>query len=174
MLSANVYVDIYRDFLTQETLFCKTLSESKDLVCVTKYNDHGEYDGISIIYKSDITRLRLGGTERNMIERLIARQSHPLKLPHVRVGTLESTIRIVNKMFNHVTLYLERMDSDVCFIGELQSIDQTHVFLREYGSAQQGLDRSQILLPLELITRIEADGKYERDLLFLHKQTDKQ
>lgn len=169
-LNSNSLIEIYRDFLTTESLFCKTMGESMELLCVEKFNNHGEYDGISIIFKSDITRIRIGGVEKKSLSRLIAKQNQPKKHTKIQFRTVKSAIQTVNASFKHITLFLEKMDADVCFIGELQAIDQTSVLLLEYGSTCHGLDRSQILLPLGQITRVEADGKYEKDLLFLHKK----
>ncbi len=59
------YIDIYRDNQSDETIFGKILTGTDTFLCVAEINDDGFYNGIRIIKKEHITRLRWGGNERS-------------------------------------------------------------------------------------------------------------
>ena len=77
-------------------------------------------------------------------------------------------IQSIQKSCGHVTLHTERMDSEICFIGEIEEIDESAVIIKEYGSIS-GRDSAKIMVPVEEITRIDAGGNYEKGVAFLAK-----
>jgi hypothetical protein len=47
-------------------------------------------------------------------------------------------------------------------------VDDDYLVLNEYGS-KDAMDRSMLVLHMNEVTLVEADGKYERSILFLHR-----
>ena len=167
-LETGRLVDVYRDNHDDETKFCRINQVSEYCVLATLVDEHGEYDGISIFRTDHITRLRWGGTDRDAQTKLAIRNGSLPTLPGIDLSSLPTIIESIQKHYGYVNVATEAMDRDICFIGEVLAIDEEHLLLHEYGT-QKALDRSMIVLAMPDITLVEADGKYERDLLYLHK-----
>ena len=58
------------------------------------------------------------------------------------------------------------MDDDVCFIGEVEEIDDKHLLVHEFGT-KNSRDRHRLLVPIEQISRVDAEAQYEKDIVFL-------
>jgi hypothetical protein len=160
-------VDIYRDHFDEETLFGNINAFSQDYLYMTIYNDEGEYNGVSIIRKNDVTRIRWGGLVRDSIARLVKRTSStPAILP--TEGSLKSILLSLQTRFESVAIYTEEIVPKACFIGQIVEFDDEHLVIHEYGT-KDNLERSHILLGVSEITRIDVDDKYQRNLVFLHQ-----
>ena len=163
------FVDIYRGQLCGDNaIFGKIIDVSDELVAMVTF-DADFYDGISVIRMEDITRLRWGGNDRISQETVIKRNSLNLQIPPIDITSFQIAIECLNKAFNCVTIYTEEIDDDICFIGEIKQLDDDFIQLHEIGSMNR-LDRSYLTLPWRDITRIEADSKYERDLMYVHSK----
>lgn len=163
------FVDIYRGRLCEdETLFGKIINVSNELVAMVTFNADF-YDGISVIRIEDITRLRWGGNDRISQETVIKRNSLNLQIPPIDITSFQIAIDDLNETFDYVTIHTEEIDDDICFIGKVKQSDYDYVQLHEFGT-MDNLDRSFLTLPWRDITRIEADSKYERDLMYVHSK----
>lgn len=87
--------------------------------------------------------------------------------PEVNLATLKDIIESVQKQFGYVTVAAEEINPDEIYIGEVVSVDADHLILNEYGP-KDAMDRSMLVLDMNEITLVDADGKYERTILFLH------
>jgi len=162
----GVLIDIYRDY-HEDSRLGRINAVSEYCVYATCFTDDGEYDGISICRKDHVTRIRWGGTDRESQKRLIERNGPAPAAPALNLATLRDIIESVQKEFHYVTVALETLRPDNIYIGEVVSVDDDYLLLNEYGS-KDALDRSMLVLDLDEVTLVEADGKYERTILFLH------
>jgi hypothetical protein len=164
-------VDVYRDSIG-DPLFGWVAKYSDQFLHLTKYNDFGEYDGGSIIFVEDISRIRWDGIERKSIEKLVELKSEPgAMIPDLDLHDIKSVLTAVQEDLGYVSLYAEHKGPDSYFIGQIQDIYNDFVYLKEFGS-KNSLDRSSLLLKLDDISRVDFDGKYEKDLLRLHSIKD--
>ena len=163
------FVDIYRGRLCEDdAIFGKIIDVSDDFVSMVTF-DADFYDGISVIRIEDITRLRWGGNNRISQETVIQKKTLNLQIPQIDITSFCKALDGLNKAFDCVTIHTEEIDDDICFIGEVNQLDDDHVQLHEFGT-MDNLDRSYLTLPWRDITRIEADSKYERDLMYVHSK----
>ena len=66
--------------------------------------------------------------------------------------------------FGHVSLHVERPGQQMCFIGQVIELDDDFIRMNQYGTLKR-MDRSELLIRVDEITRVEAGGKYERKLI---------
>jgi hypothetical protein len=163
----GLLVNIYRDHYDDSPRFCRVNAVSEYCIYATCFNDDGEYDGVTICRKDHVTRIRWGGTDRESQRRLIERSGSIPAAPEVNLATLKDIIESVQKQFGYVTVAAEAINRDTVYIGEVVSVDADHLILNEYGS-KDAMDRSMLVLDMDEITLVDADGKYEKTILFLH------
>jgi hypothetical protein len=171
LIRKNVVVEVYRDRIAREALVGRLLQYSPTVLVMEKLDDLYRYDGVVAVRPADITRLRLGGTELKMGTNVASpRRRKGAVLPKVALLEISSAITLMNKKFGHVALFVEGIDDDVCFIGEEIAVDDDFVLIREYGTLRS-MDRSELLVRLDEVTRVDADGQYERQLVGLFSKT---
>lgn len=159
-------VDLYRDYLSSESLTGVVTDVSDDFLYLSLFDDSGAANGIAVCYRSDITRLRWGGNERASIATLVSASGAKPVAPKLKLETIESVLRSVRAAFGYVNVLTERMNSDITFIGEIEELDAESLLLQTYGTFSSR-DRSRLLLRLDDITRVDADARYERSVRLL-------
>lgn len=159
-------VDVFRDYLSGDALTGVISHHNEEFLLLSLFDDFGNENGAAIIFASDVTRVRWESNSLNSITQLIERNSSAPFIPVVDIGNLKNLIQSVQNSCGHVTLHTERMDGDVCFIGELEEVDESAVIIKEYGSIS-GRDSARIMVPVDEITRIDAGGNYEKSIAFL-------
>ena len=170
----NDFVDVYRDGIAGGPLFGHVLWVNEVFLAIKCFDDNGIYDGFSIIRKSDISRLRVGGNELKSIKNLILAKHNPslIHIPENDVFLLEKSKNFEEvfnglKKYNFFTIYIEQIDQDISFIGEIKQSDQKIIILNAYGT-KKGLDHSELLLRLEDITRVDIDTTYMNDIYYVN------
>ncbi|MFZ6874974.1 hypothetical protein ACO0LF_23170 [Undibacterium sp. Di27W] len=161
-------IDVYRDDLhSDECLTGVILDYSDDFMLLGLFTDEGMEDGIGILYREDITRVRWGGNELTSIKELISfHQMRPLQAS-INLTLLKDVLVSVQNQFGYVCIHTERMNADVCFIGEIEEMDEHALILNGYGT-KANRDRKHLLIALEKITRIDAGAVYEKSLQRLY------
>lgn len=163
-------INLYRDDLDDEALTGIIADYSDEFVLLSLFTEEGVANGFSLVYGEDITRIRWGGNFLETLDALIKRnQAEPL-VPGIAISSLNEALAATQEQFGHVTLHTERVRKDVCFIGEVEELDQAFLVLHEYGT-RQNRDRTHILLALDLITRIDAEAVYEKNLKYLYSKS---
>ena len=162
-------VDVYRDHLENDSLTGVVADFSDEFVYLSLISENGTANGIAVVYRSDINRLRWGGNARQAIAQLVdAAGTKPTK-PTISLESLESVLRDVSKTFGYVNVLTERVDNSETYIGEISELDSDTLILDTYGTFISR-DRSKLLLNCADITRIDADAPYERSVRFLAKK----
>jgi len=131
------------------------------------FTEEGESNGFSLIYGNDITRIRWGGNFLETLDALISRNQAVPLVPEISINSVYEALTTIQQQFGYVNLHTERVRNDVCFIGEIAEIDEDFLVLHEYGT-RENRDRSRTLLALELISRIDAEATYEKNLKYLY------
>jgi hypothetical protein len=156
-------VEIYRDRLAGEPLRGRLMQFSSFVFVLEKVDQLNRADGLVAARVRDITRLRRGSRELSLEAELVEWPPERLPLPEIALLETSSALTILQKTFGHVAIYIEAIASGVCFIGEAHELDDDFVRVTEFGPLKS-LDRPELLLPVEDITRVEAGGVYERQL----------
>lgn len=164
-------VDFYRERLDRQPLTGWVVDHALGFVYLNRLNEDGEPDGISIIRRDDLTRVRWNGRELESLRRLSDARSHVATSPELELDSIQSVIRSVHEQFGHVGLMIEGVDPAPVYIGTLEGMDEEHVMLDTFGALGR-LDRSRMMFWLEDISRVDAGGKYESGLVYLHQLDD--
>lgn len=154
----NLYTDNYN-----ESYFGYILDFNEEFLVLEKFDGDCFYDGLSIIYRHNITRIRWDGNEIFSMAKLINRSERLVEKIFIDLTDMESILKTVHNEFGHITIHIEDIDKDICFIGQINEMDSEHVVLYEFGT-KQSLDRPSLLIALEDITRVEVGGRYEKQL----------
>lgn len=163
----KIFVDIHRDGLG-DILFGQVIAYSDQFILLRKINDGGEYDGYSVVFNEDISRLQWDGTERKSIEKLVELKGEKTgDMPDIEVDDIKNVLTGIQEEYGYVSLYTEPKGPNACFVGQLVEIFHDSILLHEFGP-KNSLDRSMLLIKSADISRIDFDGKYEKDLLRLH------
>ncbi len=166
-------VNVYREQTEGSSArLCRINAFSDFAVYATNFNDDGEYDGIMIFRKDDVTRLRWGDNELEAQRILIERFKDIPVAPKLDLGNITKIIESVQNNFGYVSISTEEINDEVIYIGEVVSVDEDFLVLNEYGF-KDALDRSMLILRTPEVTRIDADDKYLRTILYLHTKTNK-
>lgn len=166
-------VNIFREHTEGNSArLCRINAVSDFAVYATNYNDDGEYDGIMIFRKDDITRVRWGDNELEAQRILVERFKDNPVAPKLDLSNITKVIESVQNNFGYVSISNEEINDEVIYIGEVISVDEYFLVLNEFGF-KDALDRSTLILRTPEITRVDADDKYLRTILYLHTKTNK-
>jgi hypothetical protein len=162
-IEEGALAEIHRDGVCRETLVARILQCSQHVFYAQKFDEMYLDDGVMIARLDDVTRIKTGSKELESSAPYAAASQHP-SLPDVALLEVSAGMTFLQRHFGYVSLYMERLDPEMCFIGEVRELDDDFVLLRQFGTFRT-LDRSELLLRLPDITRAEAGGQYERRLL---------
>ncbi len=151
---------------------CRINAVSDFAVYATNFNDDGEYDGVMVFRTDDITRARWGDNELEAQRVLVERVKDIPFAPELNLDDIPKIVESVQKHFGYVSIATEELNDEVIYIGEVVSVDDDFLVLNEYGS-KDTLERSMLILRTPEVTRIDADDKYLRTILYLHTQSNK-
>jgi hypothetical protein len=151
---------------------CRINSVSTFAVYATNFNDDGEYDGIMVFRTDDITRVRWGDNELEAQRFLVERVKDIPVMPELDLTDIPKIVESVQKHFGYVSIATEEINDTVVYIGEVVSVDEDFLALNEYGF-KDTLERSMLILRTPEVTRIDADDKYQKTILYLHTQSNK-
>lgn len=163
-------VDLYRDYLTRESLTGVITDFSESFVYLSLFDDSGLANGIAVCFIADVTRIRWRGNERLSIQQLVQVQKSTATAPSIDLRSLMAVIESIQTVFGYVNVLTERMHDDITFIGEVEAMDEQALVLHEYGTMATRA-RSQLLLRMDDISRIDADAAYERSIHTLFSST---
>ncbi|MFD2910242.1 hypothetical protein ACFSX9_16040 [Flavobacterium ardleyense] len=167
--SENIFIDIYTDHY-EESFYGFIINYTDNLILIEKYNDDFIYDGISVFQRENITRIKWNGNDINSCLSLVDLSKRNEKIKNLKLENLKNTIEEISARYNYVTLYIEDIDKGMCIIGEIEEIDEETIVINQYGT-KSTLDRTFIMISLNDVTKVEAGGVYEENLLNLYKKT---
>ena len=158
----DIFVDIYTDNF-DESLYGFIKDYNDDFLLLEHYNEDGFYNGIIIFRRQDITRVKWDNNNINSTFKLITRQIAE-ELNDIKIDSIEVILKTVDKTFKHVNLHIQEINSDWSIIGQIKDIDKDTIVIKEFGT-MTSLDRGMIMISISDITRIDAGGLYENNLM---------
>lgn len=162
-IETKTYVTVRRPVYDSDELFGMILQQSEDFLLLRKFNELGEYDGISTIRKEDVSEIGFEGNRRLVNEKLVEKYGNDNSdLPSINLTSIRTIIESFSS-YGYVALFQEEYSNDFD-IGEVIEIDEEFLILNGYGTSN-ALDRPKALLRLDSISRIDVDGKYEKSIL---------
>jgi hypothetical protein len=164
-----VFVDIYTDYF-EESIYGFIIKFNEEFLLIEKYTSLGKVDGIVIFKREDITRIKWGGNESENTYKLTLKEERIQGIENIKIDTLEELLKDVHRKFGYVSLSIQKIDPDMCIIGEIEEMDNDTIVIHEFGTFATS-DRKRMMISLTEITRIDAGGQYEDNLkeLFMNK-----
>ena len=165
----NILVDVYTDHY-DDSFYGFIIKFNDDFLLLEHYTNDLIYNGVIIFRRDDITRIKWSGNGLNSSLKLIDSSTRVTSVNDIRIDSIESILDSISLKYKHVTLQIQNIDKGMCIIGEIEDIDSESIVINEFGT-KSTLDRGFLLIALNEITRIDAGGIYETNLLKLHNKT---
>jgi len=162
----DIYVDIFTDHY-DESFFGFVQVFNDNFLLLEHYNDDGFYNGIIIFRRLDITRIRWDNNEIKSASRIITRHEQIKELASISIDSIDSIIKSIDKAFGYVSLQIQDINPDWTIIGQVQEMDTDTIVIKEFGTTST-LDRGMLMLSICDITRVDAGGVYESNLMKIH------
>lgn len=163
----SIFVDIKTDHF-DESFYGFVRDFNDTFLLLEHYNDDSLYNGIIVFKREDITRIKWDNNGINSAFKLITRQENiEEQLSKINIESIESIIKSVDKTYKHVNLHIQNINSDWSIIGQIQEIDAETIIIKEFGT-RSTLDRGMLMLSIADITRVDAAGIYENNLLKIY------
>jgi hypothetical protein len=164
----GIFVDIFTDHF-DDSLFGFIRDFNDSFLLLEHYNEDGFYNGVVIFKRQDITRIRWDNNEIKSAFDIITRQEQIEELADISIDSIESIIKSVDKAFNHVNLRIQEINANWSIIGQIQEMDTDTIVIKEFGTMST-LDRGMLMISINDVTRVEAGGIYENNLLKIHRK----
>jgi len=161
----RVFVKLYTERYN-ESFFGFIFTFTDDFLLFENYNNNSMENGIIVFYRENITKIRWEGNELNHLQKLI-KTPRISGLEKIELYNIQTIISSVQLLFGHINIYTEDIDDDVCYIGEVDDLDDFVVVLNEFGNPNTS-DRKKVLINIHNITKVEANGIYEKNLLEIY------
>jgi hypothetical protein len=160
LIADSIFVEIYDDN-AEESFFGYIIQHTDNFLQLEAYDDEGRLEGIFITEFEEVSRIRWEGNERQLIESLISSRAEQ---PKPRLEGMRSILEDVNQHYGHICITLGGYGTDKLYIGEIEELNEDFLVLHEYGSRQQKC-RNRMLVRIEDISRVQAGGIYESNLI---------
>lgn len=158
----KIFIDIYTDCF-EESLYGFLVDFNDEFILLEKFTNLGQVDGISILKRENISRIRWAGNEIETASNFAHQEKKLKNIGDLKIDTISCILKTVQRTFGYVNISIQHVDNEACFIGEIEDMDEETVVMNEYGT-YLSLDRKMLLLAMEDITKIEAGGHYEENL----------
>ena len=158
----NTVADIYTDNY-DESDYGFIVGFNDDFLLIEKFDDEYNYDGLTIFLRHNITRIRWSGNYLESTAKLIDSTKRQKDKINIDLTSTQTILEDANRLYNHLTVHIQDIDRNVCFIGQIHEMDENSIVIHEFGT-KSSLDRKFILLSLDDITRIDVNGQYENNL----------
>ena len=160
LIRDSTFVEIYDDN-AEESFFCYIIQHTGSFLQLEAYDGEGRPEGIFVTEFEEVARIRWEGNERELIESLItSRTSHP----KIKLENMRSILEEVNQHYGHVCITLGGYGVDKIYIGSIEEMSEEFVILHEYGTREQNC-RNKMLVRIEDVSRVQAGGIYETNLI---------
>ena len=139
-----------------------------ELIMIEKFDGNSRADGVLVLRRDDLSNLRWNGNDLRNRERLVQQEGRIADLQGMDIHSVEATLRSLNARFGNITVYMDALDKNNCFIGEIHGLDGETLILNEFGTFATW-DRRKLMIEIDNITRIESEGTYEKNLMRIYK-----
>jgi hypothetical protein len=170
LINKEILVKIFSDVYNDEYVgFIRCVSN--ELVLLDSF-ELGKPDGIKIFKLDDITRIRWEGNELEEIDLIIKNNDDNIEtnIKDIYIDNMRQAVESVQRIYGYATIFIQQINKNICFIGEVEQIDDSTVIMHEFATFDSS-KRSYLLFSVQDITRIDSGGIYEKQLL--HHQINK-
>jgi hypothetical protein len=161
----KILIDLYTDSYS-ESYYGFIIDFNEEYLVLKKFTTESLFDGISVLRRDDISRINWGGNDIESTFKLIYKKDYESEIQHVNLESIETIIKSVYEIFNHITLYIQDIDGTICLIGQVEEMDDETLILDSFGT-RSTLDRKHLMISMSDITRVDAGGIYEKNLQIL-------
>ena len=133
-LSQEIVV-LYRDRLSNESLTGVITGCSDEFVYLSLFSETGMANGISVVHRNDITRMRWSGNERRSIAQLVEVSGAKPARPPIVLDSMQTILQSVRDAFGYINVMTERVDDSMAFIGEILDLDEDRWYWRPTASS---------------------------------------
>jgi len=167
LITDKTFVDVYADRY-DESSYGFIIDFNDDFLVLDSFDDDSVADGAVVFFRENITRIRWGGNQISSAFKLIDSQKDVTRKLDVDISSIQNVLKSIQASYGYINISIQDIDSGVCFIGEITEIDDETIIIYEFGS-KISLDRKNIMISVDDITKVEAGGYYEEGLLKLLK-----
>jgi hypothetical protein len=160
LIENATFVEIFDDN-ADESSFGYIIAQSNAHFQLEIYDGEGRSEGTLIAENEDIARIRWEGNERTLIESLIPSRADA---PKFNLDSIQSALNEVNEHYGHICITLGAYGVDKLYIGSIEEMNEEFLLLHEYATREQ-VCRNKMLVRIEDISRIQAGGIYETNLI---------
>lgn len=159
----HIIVDKY-----EESHYGFIIDFNNELLSIERFNSDFNYDGLVIIKRDSISKVRWGGNDVISTSILIDESKRSKNLHHIDITSIATALSSMYDSFGHITVFMQDIDVSQFYVGQIHEMDSESIVINEFGT-KGTLDRKFILINIEEITRVDAGGQYENNLtrLFL-------
>ncbi len=134
--------------------------------------DSIRFNGFQCFRLSDVRELQVPHPYAKFNEAALKKRRERLpKKPRVSVENVEELLMSANRLFPLVTIHREKLDSDVCQIGRVVEVKNSHDSLLEINPDANWEAKAK-LYRLRDITRVDFGGEYEEALQLVGGRPD--
>ena len=165
LIDEEQFVDLFDDN-SEESFYGYLIQQSECLVQLELYDSEGRFDGVMVVDKEDISRVRWSNKEAELTEGLISKRHSAIS---VDLQSMAHAAKFLSEHYGYFCITMGAYGTDMMLIGELfEELDDSLV-LHEYGTRARH-DRGFSLLRWDDITRVQAGGTYEHNLHRLYNE----
>lgn len=155
-------VDLHRSIADTEPLCGFIVAVGERWVLLHEVSDHLFMNGYVAVRTSDITGV--AQLPDDFVERALeAFGETPENLLGVDVDSDVGLVHTMADKLGLISVYVERDDPDVCFIGQPANVTATRIVLRSVTPAAEWEDETTAYAFSD-VTRVDGGGRYERGL----------
>ncbi|WP_298396034.1 hypothetical protein [Flavobacterium sp.] len=164
----KILVDVYTDYF-EESTYGYIVKFNDDFILLEQFTSIGEVNGISIIRRENITRLRWEGNDISTTEKFVLKEKRILNLLDIKIDTITDALKSVQDKFGYISLNIQNIDTGMAIIGQIEEMDDETIVICEFGT-YTSLDRKKLMMSINDISKIEAGGDYENNLKEIYTQ----
>ncbi len=166
----EIFVDAFTDHYS-ESFFGFIRNFNENFILLEHYSDDGLYNGVIIFRRQDVTRIRWDNNEIKSAYKIAIRKNKIKEIESIDIASIESIIKSVDNAFGYVSLQIQEINSDWTIIGQVQEMDNDTIVIKEFGTMST-LDRGMLMISISDVTRVDAGGLYENNLMKIHNNNN--
>jgi hypothetical protein len=122
------------------------------------------FNGFQCFRLQDVRKLQVPAKCANFVETALRLRGERIpKSGRVKVGSLQELLRTAGRAFPIITINREKVAPDICHIGRVEEVNDSHLSLLEIGPDARW-DDAPLSYRTKEITRIDFGGEYEEAL----------
>ncbi|MFG0248362.1 MAG: hypothetical protein ACF8OB_05700 [Phycisphaeraceae bacterium JB051] len=146
------------------TIIGYPVSLSDTWLLLANIDDSVRYNGFHCIRIADIRSLKYPFAQAQFfIDALQIRQLSCPSKPDIKLSSIQLLLKSAARLFPVTTIHRQRIDPDICHIGQVVNVPQGQLSLLEIGPDAEW-DKTPTTYNLREITRVDFGGDYEEAL----------